>query len=61
MDWLGHNLINIVLLIMVGILIFLCIRSLKKPGQSKCCGSCSACGKTCHQIDFDEIRRNIKE
>ena len=43
LTWLGANLINIVLVAVLGGLIALVIRD-KKAGKSSCGGSCSSCG-----------------
>ena len=47
LTWLGANLINIVLVAVLGGLIALVIRGMirdKKAGKSSCGGSCSSCG-----------------
>ena len=47
LTWLGANLINIVLVAVLGGLIALVIRGRirdKKAGKSSCGGSCSSCG-----------------
>ena len=47
LTWLGANLINIVLVAVLGGLIALVIHGMirdKKAGKSSCGGSCSSCG-----------------
>lgn len=45
MVWLKENMVNIIILLMIGALLYVCIRSLinqKKSGLPSC-----ACGKNC--------------
>ena len=50
-DWLAANAANIVVLLIVGVLIFLAVRSMvkdKKAGKSSCgcsCANCAMAGK----------------
>ncbi|MBP5262103.1 MAG: FeoB-associated Cys-rich membrane protein [Clostridiales bacterium] len=52
-DWLAANAANIIILLIVGVLIFLAVRSMvkdKKAGKSSCgcsCANCAMAGK-CH-------------
>lgn len=63
MLWLKENMVNIVIILIIVALLYLCIRNLikdKKSGVCSCGKSCESCGMLCH-IDYKKkLKESIK-
>lgn len=50
-----------IILIVLGVVLFLIFRSLKKSRSSGCHGDCTSCASTCAKIDWDKVRREVHD
>ncbi|EOS59642.1 hypothetical protein C815_02046 [Firmicutes bacterium M10-2] len=54
------NFADLVVILILGTVIVLIIRSMKH-NKSSCHGDCSSCNSSCTKIDWEEVRRSIHE